>query len=113
MLTLEKLREFGADVDSGVARCANNGTLYLRLVGITIQELLSKDLGDALNEDNLDKAFQIAHKLKGGVTNLSLTPISNPLCELTELLRNKTKGDYQALYSTILSKAKELELLSL
>ena len=66
-----------------------------------------------MNEDNLDKAFQIAHKLKGGVTNLSLTPISNPLCELTELLRNKTKGDYQALYSTILSKAKELELLSL
>ena len=32
MLTIEKLRTFGADVDEGLARCMNNEGFYLRMV---------------------------------------------------------------------------------
>lgn len=111
MLTVGKLREFGADVNTGLSRCANNEGLYIRLVGITVKEISSGTLGKAIEEGDFDKAFEIAHKLKGGVTNLALTPISGPLCELNELLRNKTPGDYKTLYSEIISKTNELAAL--
>ena len=111
MLSVEKLREYGADVDTGLSRCANNETLYLRLVGITVQELSSGALGDALKSVDLDKAFEIAHKLKGGLSNLALTPVAAPLGELTELLRRKAPGDYEALYAEMMRKTDELAAL--
>lgn len=111
MLTCENLTKYGADVKTGVARCANNEALYLRLVGMTLEELSSGALGDALKEGDLSKAFDVAHKLKGGVTNLALTPIAEPLCELTELLRNQTPGDYEALYARMVEKTNELAAL--
>ncbi|MBQ7670333.1 MAG: Hpt domain-containing protein [Clostridia bacterium] len=111
MLTLEKLKEYGADVDLGLSRCANNEKLYIRLVGVMIKEFSSGALGEALSAGDLDRAFELAHKLKGGVTNLALSPIAAPLCELTELLRNKTPGDYKELYAETLRKASELAAL--
>ena len=111
MLTVEKLKEYGADVDTGMSRCANNEALYLRLVGICVKELSSTDLGEALEANDLDKAFDIAHKLKGGVNNLALAPVAAPVCELTDLLRNKTPGDYLKLYDAIKKEADTLAAL--
>ncbi|MBR5361710.1 MAG: Hpt domain-containing protein [Oscillospiraceae bacterium] len=111
MLTVEKLEKFGADAKQGLSRCADNEALYLRLVGITVQELSSGALGEALEAGDLEKAYYIAHKLKGGVNNLSLTPIAVPLCELTELLRNQTPGDYKALYAEIIRQTNALAAL--
>ena len=111
MLTIDKLKEYGADVETGLLRCANKEELYLRLVNICVQELSSNDLEAALKVGETEKAFEIAHKLKGGVTNLALTPVADPVCELTELLRNKIPGDYDALYTQIMNKTNELEEL--
>ena len=111
MLTTEKLKEYGADVQSGLSRCANNEALYLRLVKMCIEELKTDALGEALDENDLEKAFDVAHKLKGGVTNLALTPLSVPICELTELLRNKTPGDYDKLHDDIMNKTNSLSAL--
>ena len=111
MITVETLKEYGADVNQGLTRCAGNEALYLRLVQMILTELSSETLGDALQNGDLEKAFEAAHKLKGGVCNLALTPIADPLCELTELLRNKTPGNYGALYSRIVDKTKELSSL--
>lgn len=111
MLTTEKLKEYGADVETGLARCVGNENLYLRLVGICIQELSENELGEALRAGELEKAFEIAHKLKGGVTNLALTPVCEPVCELTELLRGKTPGDYTRLYEEIVKQTQELTAL--
>ena len=111
MLTVDQLREYGADVETGLSRCANNEGLYLRLVNICAQELSSQALETALKAGELDQAFEIAHKLKGGVTNLALTPIAEPVCELTELLRSKTPGDYDALYAEMMQKTNELMAL--
>lgn len=111
MLTIEKLKDYGADVEKGLSRCANNESLYLRLVGLCIQELSDCKLGEALTANDLDKAFEIAHKLKGGVNNLALTPVSVPISELTELLRNKTPGDYEPLYGEIVKESAALSAL--
>ncbi|MBQ6381772.1 MAG: Hpt domain-containing protein [Clostridia bacterium] len=111
MLTIETLKQFGADVDTGLARCAGNEGLYLRLVNICVQELSENELEAALGAGELEKAFEIAHRLKGGVSNLALTPIETPVCELTELLRHETPGDYDALCAQIVQKTKELAAL--
>ena len=111
MLTIEKLKQYGADVDTGLSRCGKNEMLYLRLVQICIQELNSGALGEALEAGDLEGAFAIAHKTKGGVTNLALTPVSGPVCELTDLLRTKTPGDYGSLYAKIEREAKTLASL--
>ena len=111
MLTVEKLKECGADVEKGLSRCANNTALYLRLVKICIQEISADALGAALKDGDLDRAFDVAHKWKGGVNNLSLDPIAAPLCELTELLRNKTPGEYEKLHEDIMSKMADFSAL--
>ncbi|MBO4898112.1 MAG: Hpt domain-containing protein [Clostridia bacterium] len=108
MLTIENLKEYGAEVEKALQRCGNNEALYLRLVGICINELLEDKLGIALKEGEIDRAFDIAHKIKGGVCNLALNPISEPICELTELLRNKTPGEYEKLHARIVLKTNEL-----
>ena len=38
MLTLEKLRAFGANVEEGLQRCVNNETFYLKLVEKAIRD---------------------------------------------------------------------------
>ena len=108
MHTVEKLKEYGADVEKGLSRCANNEALYLRLVGICAKELSADALGEALKAGDLDRAFDAAHKLKGGVLNLALEPLSGPVCELTELLRSKTPGDYEKLHEEIMKEANKL-----
>ena len=110
MLNLKNLEEFGADTKTGLSRCAENEALYLRLVGITVQELSKGELGEALAAGDLEKAYHIAHKLKGGVNNLALTPIAAPLCELTDLLRNGCR--VIMMHFTLISSAKQTSLLS-
>ena len=36
MMTIDSLREFGADVDTGLARCLGKEDFYLRMVGLAL-----------------------------------------------------------------------------
>ena len=91
MLTIDKLREFGADVDEGLARCMNNEDFYLMLVGKAIDDKRLSLLEQQLARKDLDAAFETAHALKGMYANLSLTPLTKPVSEMTELLRSRTR----------------------
>ena len=102
MLTTDALRNAGANVDEGLHRCMDNESFYLRMVGMALTDGGYEALGKALESGDLQAAFEQAHKLKGALGNLSLTPLYQPTSEWTELLRNKTPGDYQALYQEIL-----------
>ena len=97
MLTIDDLREFGADVDEALVRCMNKEDFYLLLVGKALDDMKLSQLEEQINEKDYDAAFETAHTLKGMYTNLSLTPISDPVCRITELLREKTDTDYSAL----------------
>jgi len=102
MLTIDKLREYGANVDEGLARCMNREDFYIMLVGKVLEDTKIKELESQLNEKDLDSAFETAHALKGMYANLSLTPLAEPIIEITELLRKRTDTDY----SELLEKAK-------
>ena len=99
MITIDILRSFGANVDEGLERCLNDEDFYLELIPSTLEESYYKAIEDAINSKNLDAGFEAAHALKGLLANLSLTPILEPVDEITELLRGRQDVDYSSLIS--------------
>ncbi|MBQ7564508.1 MAG: Hpt domain-containing protein [Lachnospiraceae bacterium] len=110
-MTIDILRQFGADVDDGLARCMNNEDFYLKMVNMGLADERFETLRGVLEQKDLDTAFEMAHALKGVVGNLALTPIYTPISELTELLRAKQAGDYLGLYDKM--KEQKDKLLSM
>ena len=108
MLTLEKLDEFGVDTKEGLTRCMNNQKFYFRMISMGLSNDSFEKLGKALEENNLEEAFEAAHALKGVLGNLALTPIYKPLSEMTEMLRAKKNADYTAMYEPIMEMRNQL-----
>ena len=97
MITLDKLSEFGADVKDGLIRCMNKEDFYLMLVNKALNDNRLSELEQQIYYKKYHSAFETAHTLKGMYSNLSLTPLTVPINEMTELLRNGTDTDYTAL----------------
>ena len=101
-MTLDDLIAFGANTEEGLRRCMNNEAFYLRLVKMAAEDAGFGKLTDALAGNDLDAAFEVAHGLKGVLGNLSLTPMYNLACEMTELLRAGTVMDYKPMLDQLL-----------
>ena len=101
MLTIDKLQGYGVNTKEGLARCMGMESFYFRMLGMGLKNDSFEKLGKALEGGNLDEAFEQAHALKGVVGNLALTPIYDPLAEMTEMLRAKKDADYVAMYKPI------------
>ena len=111
MLTVEKLREWGADTDEALRRCLNNETFYLTLVGKAAGDPTFDRLREAIGAKDLDRAFDLAHALKGVMANLALTPLTVPVSEITEILRSRADTDYAPYLDRIDEKQAELKAL--
>ncbi len=111
MLSIDTLKDFGANVSEGLDRCLNNESFYLRLVKTAANDQNFEKLADAARKGDLSAAFEAAHALKGVMANLSLTPILEPVSEMTELLRAGKEMDYGS-YLKQINDARQ-DLLSL
>lgn len=100
-MTLDDLIAYGANVDEGMARCMGREDFYLRLVGMAKDETGYNNLEQAIADGNLKAAFEAAHGLKGVLSNLAITPLLEPVSEITELLRAGTEMDYSDLLTQI------------
>lgn len=109
MLTIDQLREIGVQPEDGLQRCLNDEDFYLTLVKMVPADAGFQKLEESLAGGDLDAAFEAAHALKGVLGNLSLTPLLDPVVEITECLRSRTEMDYAPLLETIL---KERDILS-
>lgn len=103
-MTLDDLIAYGANVDEGLSRCMNNESFYLRLVGTVQNEKGFDALAQAIDSGDLHAAFEAAHGLKGVLGNLSITPLYEPVSEITELLRNETQMDYTDIMQQIMDR---------
>lgn len=106
-MTLDDLSAFGADVESGMRRCMDNESFYMRLVDTVRQENKYAELRAAVAAGDLDGAFEAAHSLKGVFGNLSITPLYEPMHQITELLRTREDVDYSALLDQVDPKWEE------
>ena len=108
MINIDVLKQFGADTDDGLSRCMGNEAFYFKLIGKVVEDKNFQALEDAVAAKDLDKAFEAAHSLKGVLGNLALTPIYEPVHEITELLRKRTDIDYVPYLEKIKAKKDEL-----
>lgn len=102
MLTVEALRGWGAKVDEGLGRCFGQEGFYLKLVGMELADANFDKLDAAIAAGDVRAAFDAAHSLKGGTGNLSLTPVYEPVCVITEALRGQsTMPDISAAHAEL------------
>lgn len=111
MITIAKLKEYGANIDEGLARCLNNEDFYLRLVNKAIDDNKPMMLKQELANKNYQGAFEIAHSLKGVYGNLSLTPLFNIICEIVEPLRIKADVDYDKFIAILDDRIEKIKAL--
>ena len=113
MLSVETLKAYGANTDEGLNRCFGNEAFYLRLVRMGLADANFDRLKTAIEAGDSVAAFEAAHALKGSIGNLSLTPIYNPVSELTERLRGQSgpvdTGDLLNQVLTQLELARQLD----
>lgn len=112
-MTLEALNAYGANTGEGLARCMNNEPFYLRMVAMALADGNFDALKTALEAGDSRAAFEAAHALKGSIGNVALTPIYEPVCALTELLRGKdapVDGGDALLEQILLQREKALSL---
>jgi HPt (histidine-containing phosphotransfer) domain-containing protein len=108
MLTIDALRDYGADIEEAMTRCMNNEDFYLRLVGLVRDDANFDALEKAVAAGDLKAGFDAAHALKGVCGNLALKPLYDPVLEITELLRARTETDYTDLLAQIREKKEAL-----
>lgn len=108
MLTIEQLNEFGVNTKEGLTRCMNNQKFYFRMLKMGLSSDQFDKLGSAIDAGKNDEAFEAAHALKGVLGNLALTPIYNPLAEMTEMLRAGQTADYAEMYKPIMALRNQL-----
>lgn len=111
MLTLDSLKEYGANTEEGMGRCLNNEGFYFRLIKMAVDDANITNLKTAVEAGDLDAAFDAAHALKGITANLALTPIEKPVSDMTELLRNRAQTDYSGFLEEILAQTEKLREL--
>ncbi len=109
MITIDNLREYGADVNEGVKRCLDDEGFYIDLVKSVIPDERIPELEKHIAAKDFDKAFEVAHALKGMYGNISLTPIYQPICQITELLREKKDVDYSGYLAKAKAEKKRLD----
>ena len=111
MLTIEGLKDYGADVDEGLKRCVNNQAFYLKMVEKAAGDPTFERLLATIKAGQLEEAFEAAHALKGVYGNLAIKPLYQPISELTELLRGRTQMDYSEFVTVLKSQKEKLDQL--
>lgn len=103
MQDFEKLFEaYGADYKTTMARFMNRKEMYLRFLDMLFNDETMKKLGEAIDNEDVEAAFEAAHTLKGVVGNMGLTPLYNAVCRIVEPLRAREKlDDYPQMYQKI------------
>ncbi len=107
-MTIDSLKDFGANVEEGLERCMGMEDFYLEMIGLGLSDERFDTLGPALDSGNLDDAFETVHALKGVIGNLALTPLYETICEMTEHLRAKEDIDYKPLYDKLMDQRKQI-----
>lgn len=88
-MNLDSLKAYGANTNEGLTRCMNNESFYLRMVSMALADKNFDKLKAAVEAEDAHAVFEAVHALKGSIGNVALTPIYEPVCALTELLRGR------------------------
>ncbi|WP_029320358.1 Hpt domain-containing protein [Butyrivibrio sp. AE3004] len=88
---IEALNNWGADASSAVKRMLGDTDFYLNLIDMFLTNNDWEELSRLISEKKYKEAFVVSHRMKGSCADLSLTPLYNALCEVTDDLRNDVR----------------------
>lgn len=111
MITLDALKELGADTTSGIARCVNDEQFYLRMVNMALEDKNFDLLKEVIASGDLSAAFERAHALKGVMGNVALTSLYEPIAAVTEELRAGNDIDYTDYLNQIFTELEKYRAL--
>ena len=89
MITLEALKNYGADTEEGLSRCMGMEDFYFKLVNTLADDANFAKLEAAIEAEDVKAVFEASHALKGVIGNLSITPLEGPVTEICERAREK------------------------
>ena len=97
------LENYGVDYKGTMERFMGNESFYLRMLGLLSSDESFRNLGSALENGNLDGAFEAAG-------NLGLTPLYRSVCAVVEPLRiREERDDYADFYQAIRKEYEKVE----
>ncbi|MBO7179246.1 MAG: Hpt domain-containing protein [Clostridia bacterium] len=99
-----KLREAECDVDAALERFLDDEDLYEQFYSALLNDEAFSNLGEALNENRLQDAFEYAHTLKGVIGNMGLTPLYETVCDIVEPLRINSSDGVNEKYEELLNQ---------
>lgn len=99
---LDALIQWGADPNAAIRRMIGDEDLFLKLLYGFMNSRDWDILVELVEQGRFDEAFVISHKMKGSAADLSLGPLLNSLCIVTDDLRGKIRDsiydDLRILY---------------
>ncbi|MEG2117876.1 MAG: Hpt domain-containing protein, partial [Clostridia bacterium] len=99
---LEKLSEYGADIDCVNSRFLGDIDLYKSCFDTFLSDENFLQLGEAIKACDYERACDCAHTLKGIAGNMGITPLYQDVCIIVENLRKNNYYDLNERYSKIL-----------
>lgn len=90
MTIKECYEQIGADFEEAMRRMMMEERIE-RFAGKFLADPSYAGLAEAMEKEDYDAAFRMAHTLKGVCQNLSLTDLCKPAEELTDALRESTR----------------------
>ena len=85
---LEKLQEYGCDIQGALTRTLGDEELLLNFIDMVLEDRSVDELYNAIIAEDISKAFDAAHSLKGISINVGLNPIYDEVVKIVEPLRN-------------------------
>ena len=101
MLSIDTLKALGAKTEEGLTRRMGQEEFYYKMIRMVLGDGNFERMGQAVEQGDLDAAFEAAHALKGVAGNVALTPLYEALSNITERLRVKEDADYPALLKAV------------
>ncbi len=99
---LDALIQWGADPNAAIRRMIGDEDLFLKLLYGFMNSRDWDILVELVEQGRFDEAFVISHRMKGSAADLSLGPLLNSLCIVTDDLRGEIRDsiydDLRILY---------------
>lgn len=105
---VEKLQNWGCNTQEALERFVGDNDLYIMCMNLFIEDGSFEQLGVAIENSDIDAAFNACHTLKGVAGNVSAGPLFVAIEELTERLRAKDTTGMAEDYQKIMQLREEL-----
>lgn len=95
------LERHGIDYTDAIERFCGNEALYERLACKYLDDTHFDALAHALDEEDVERAYQEAHGLKGVAGNLSFSALYQAVSEISETLREGDVAHARMLFPAV------------